>query len=363
MSAARSPILTQLAKVEAEMAVPIATLAALLDQPPARWDATAIGQTWARVDALRPSLQKQSKTLAGARRDKPQDRAGRVRKRAEISAHQRLRHDLGLWNTMKEIILRHAKAPSSPLDLTLRRNHGDRLDHMIYTALHRLANAEDHSDAGQSAGHFSDIAMPIKSFDLMMGAAFRLMAARGRTQGLRFLDIGCGGGTKVLAATRYFDQCSGLEYDAGFAAAAQKTLAGLAPAARVIHGDALAYDGYGECDVIYAYRPITEDARLADLYARVVAQARPGTLLIAAYGTYPALRPEIPIEAGHVIGPIYAPGLSTEAARTWRDDAAYTDPLEASRPLGAFRSDSLWQPILQVARYVGGLRDDPLFGP
>lgn len=105
----------------------------------------------------------------------------------------------------------------------------------------------------------------------------------------RFLDVGCGIGEKVFLAyvLGVFTQCDGLEYDAQTAAVAEflfKQLGGAeAYPLQVIRGDALAFDHYGDYDVIYMYRPLNDRERMRQLVARIAEQLRPQAVLCDVY--------------------------------------------------------------------------------
>lgn len=99
----------------------------------------------------------------------------------------------------------------------------------------------------------------------------------GPAGGRRFLDVGCGIGTKLAVA--YFlgwGDLTGIELRADYAA----TASFVCPEAEVIVADAMEWDGFDAFDVVYMYRPFVDDADQAALEARIVAQARPGTTLV-----------------------------------------------------------------------------------
>lgn len=154
-----------------------------------------------------------------------------------------------------------------------------------------------------SNGLHGDIPLPMTRFVHLIRAAGRLLRAMDRPEPWSFVDVGCGLGLKLLAAQELFDRLTGVEIDAATAARASRLLAtarrnraaaeasptpwltGTLPPARatVRHGDALDFDGYGDFDVIYAYRPIAEPIARAVLEHRMVTMARPGALLILPY--------------------------------------------------------------------------------
>ncbi len=102
------------------------------------------------------------------------------------------------------------------------------------------------------------------------------------TPGDRFLDIGAGVGTKMTLARELFGlDVHGVERVPEYVAQARSQ--GL----EVTEADALAWDGYGEFDLIFFNRPFFDVARQADLERRVWAAMKPGAVVIGANLLYP----------------------------------------------------------------------------
>jgi 2-polyprenyl-3-methyl-5-hydroxy-6-metoxy-1,4-benzoquinol methylase len=179
--------------------------------------------------------------------------------------------------------------------------------------MHRALGDADHArDPALDQSHV-DIAYPISQAVALMHAAQRILLAQDRPAPFRFLDVGCGGGTKLLAAASMFHQVCGLELDPIYLEQARRLLA-LARQGRcqVEAGDALTYDGYGRFDVIYLYEPIREAEPELALERRIFAQCRPGCVVIA---------PHPPFEmrfAGHGLSrltdKLYVAGIAPQAA-------------------------------------------------
>lgn len=131
-------------------------------------------------------------------------------------------------------------------------------------------------------GHHGDLPYPSTDFLRYAMAARRICLAMDK-HSPAFLDVGCGIGLKVFQAAEIFAQADGLEYEADHAATGQAMMQrGGWPNARIVQGDALTFDRYGDYDVLYVYKPMYGDA-LQQMEARLIALARPGTLLIAPY--------------------------------------------------------------------------------
>jgi len=98
---------------------------------------------------------------------------------------------------------------------------------------------------------------------------------------LKFLDVGCGIGTKALLASHFFD-AYGLEINPPYAQKAIKLLGN----DKIIQDDALKFDKYGDFDVIYAYQPMLNSLKLFD---KIAEQAKPNAIFLGFFGDYPPL--------------------------------------------------------------------------
>jgi hypothetical protein len=131
-------------------------------------------------------------------------------------------------------------------------------------------------------GHHGDLPYSNADFLRYAMAARRICLAMDKPSPW-FLDVGCGIGLKVFQAAEMFAQADGLEYESGHAAIGQTMMQrGGWPTARIFQADALTFDHYGDYDVLYVYKPMYGPA-LEQMEARLIGQARPGTLLIAPY--------------------------------------------------------------------------------
>lgn len=200
----------------------------------------------------------------------------------------------------------------------------------VHVALNRVVNPEPQDAAAEGLGCFADIPLPPSRFMAHAHAAYRVALAQRRPQPARFLDVGCGGGIKVLLAAEFFPCADGLEYDAGYAATARRVLdrAGRVPS-QVILADALTFDGYGDYDVLYFYQPMKSPEGLIALEQRIARCARPGTILIAPYGMF-SDRAES-LGCGRVDGAVYLAGTSARDAERIRRKARHIG-VEIPRP-------------------------------
>ena len=130
-------------------------------------------------------------------------------------------------------------------------------------------------------GCFPDIGLHAGRFMHCIHLAHRILLARKHVSPVRFIDIGCGGGLKVAMAAQVFARSEGLDYDAGYVAAAERAFLGMgATRCHAFEADGISFDHYGDYDVLYFFKPMYEPALYA-LEARVVEDAPPVAIIIA----------------------------------------------------------------------------------
>jgi SAM-dependent methyltransferase len=342
--------LTRMHDAQAQALVETTRLANELGKPASQRDAAVVMAGWQRIDRMRRAMNMIFRQAAKGDRDDKSPANSERRAASRYIRHFRAR--MNYWDTMADCIARHVAASDTPLELYRSENASDEMLTLLADALHKVANTNAQSEAQKDEGMFADIPLPVQSFDQLMLVAYRLLVARGRSMGARFMDVGCGGGTKVLAASPYFSHSVGLEYDPAYVRAAQKLLGLVASeTCEVLEGDALTFEGYGAYDVIYFYRPLRDDARLRQMEARIIEQADPGTIIIAPYNT--ALAPHQGWTCAQVIAPIFITGLAQAQVDVWHEDAVRTAPDRVKRPADMHFQTGFWTPLLEVAHYNG----------
>lgn len=183
-------------------------------------------------------------------------------------------------NTPALPIIAKAPASDSPTGLQLFSYQGAFYRLHDYLSPPR-PNPEDY------IGRHNDIPLQFTLFVRLMQLARRSARALGTQGPLSFLDVGCGVGLKVLQATQFFEIAQGLEYDGTRSVVADRLVHHPRRVKdRAFQADALEYDGYGGFDVIYAYKPLSSVELLMQMEARIIAQARPGTVLVMPYAEF-----------------------------------------------------------------------------
>lgn len=114
--------------------------------------------------------------------------------------------------------------------------------------------------------------MPLPLVDFLAG----LEAARAAAKGRRYLEVGCGIGTKLAIAALLGLDAHGIDWDERYVAIARH----LCPEATIEVADARAYE-YGAFDVVYSYRPFVDEAAQIELERHLADSMRPGSVLFA----------------------------------------------------------------------------------
>ena len=214
--------------------------------------------------------------------------------------------------------------------------------------LHRLVIPPQQSEAAVALGCYPDIPLGSVSFMSHAHVAYRAALAQKRTRPLRFLDVGCGGGIKVLLAAGLFDEAVGFDYDAAYVDAAQASFARMgAQRCQAFRGNGLEFEDYAGFDVIYLFKPMSDPGALARLEARIVDDARPGTIVIAPYQEF-FLRHE-----GHnchrLQGAVYITAQSEAAVRELHAEACRMGPDVRSPDCGVHQAHPQWLRALFMA--------------
>ena len=219
----------------------------------------------------------------------------------------------------------------------------------LLDTLRGVLNTADQAEDARDKGCFADIAFPHTGFTAHVHAAHRVALAQSLRHPPRFLDVGCGGGLKLLAARVWFQTADGLEYDPGYAEAARGLIDRSGTGGcRVIEADGLSWTGYDGYDVIYFYRPMRDNDLLRALETQILAHARPGALIIAPYKMFAYRFAELGCAA--LADGLYVKGLAPRAATALRRRAELIGPVPSVAPP---RAPSIWDPILEASRRNG----------
>jgi SAM-dependent methyltransferase len=287
------------------------------------------------------------------------DRAGMIALRREwgvASAQSNLlRVELNQWSLMRDMVRRQVAQRRKRIPLYEKQPSGlaqvqAAASDDVFDWLHAVLNSEQQTEDAYESGCFADIALPNSVFHKHLHAAYRVLLAKGQTDRMRFLDVGCGGGLKVLSALRYFKEADGLDFQQSYVDSACHLLdRAKAKAARAFQADALTFEGYGDYEIIYFYRPIRDNAKIIEMERRIVDLAKPGTLLIAPYCGFAERSKEL--KCGRVAGQVYMAKTSQRQADQWRRRAEQTGVAVAYAE--EKRVPTIWTPLLEASRQSG----------
>ncbi|MEM9247856.1 MAG: hypothetical protein AAGB05_04055 [Pseudomonadota bacterium] len=343
-------------KLEERLARDVAAFSDLLAPLPAERDADQVQEAWNAMASARRRFALFLKRWAD--RARPGAGADRRAKAAELAmraSQAQLRH----WGRF-ETITRAQLAPQRRvlIEATTARDGDpevtDQVVALFLDAVHNLANpmAYAQSETASRLGFHRDIPFPMMSFSKMLAGGYRVCLAQRRAHPVRFLDVGSGGGTKVLAAMICFDRCEGLEYEESYVAPGSALLTALAPdRCGLLHGDGLTFDGYGGYDVIYYFRPIANSELMLQLEDRILEQARPGTVLLAASGM--AAQDWTQKNVQKIAEQIYVTGISATEAERLRDAAEQMGTMVPGYTQRSHGDLGYWQPLYEACAQNG----------
>jgi len=348
------------AALEERLAEDIARLSEQLEPFPEERDEAALDEAWTRASFSRGKL---ARFLRGGLQDINASGVTGSYQRHQVRLARKdfktMKTRLNLWTRLRPVVAAQLLARRRELIVHDFRSSIELkiLDHVMnlfFDSMHRLANPKAHtqSDAAKSLGCHRDIPLPMDRFSLLIGAAHRLCLAQQRPRPLRFLDVGSGGGTKVLAAATCFEFCDGLEYDEFAVTEGRRFLEMLQPErCKLIQGDALQFSDYGSYDVIYFYRPLKHTPLNAELEDRIISQARPGTVLLNAGDTCFDDLAERGVQ--ELMYQVFVTGMTGDQARELVNIAEYMGPMVPPFRSPPVTGEGYWRPLLEVSARNG----------
>lgn len=265
------------------------------------------------------------------------------------------RGELNRWHDVKDLVHTQSKVRRQKLysdDSKLPATTAAQLlaSDDVFNWLHAIFNPSPQTEEAREYGCFPDIGLSNADFHAHLHAAYRVCLARRQAAPIRFLDVGCGAGLKVYSALRYFDEAQGLDLDPAYIEAGKRFLAMDQKAnAKVFEQDALSFDGYDAFDVIYFYRPMSDDRMLVELEKSIADAARPGTVLVAPYVGFSERHADL--GCGKVAGSVYLADTSQKEADAWRRKAERTGHFIIKEQPSVPRT--IWSPLFDVSRANG----------
>lgn len=346
--------MSELMKIEAELTLLTKQLADFLSLPPADRSTPAFAKIWRPISRfrvkLRSALQEEGSILSDPRYRNAQQ-SEMAQRLSYNDAHRRLR----LWPSIEDMVNKQVtpvrtQLVPKPADY-MEGAHNRYVNH-LYAALHTLALPSAEAMMNLISDAHPDIALPATHFEALMHAAYRICLAQGRDTPPRFLDVGCGGGTKIWAALPFFPKACGLENNPTQVKVGAAAMAKLnAPEGCIMEADARRFTNYANYDVIYFYRPLKDPVGLKEMEDQIMAQAKPGTLLIAPYLGFSAEQGD---DRCSMIAPsIYVAGMAPYQVEALRDRAEMIGTEAPKHNSAADASLGYWRSLVEVSRRNG----------
>lgn len=241
--------------------------------------------------------------------------------------------------------------PPLPLydDAPLADKTSDSLIRMMdqaLTMMDSVINPVAQGDAAYDLGCFPDIRLKPQEFMAHALAAYRVMLAAGYYNKARFLDVGCGGGGKVMMASQFFARADGIEIDPGYAEAARQLVANCdLPSSEIFEENAIEFEGYENYEVVYFYQPMRATEGLLELERQIVSRVRPGTVLIAPYLNFRTRSEKLGFR--HLDGHLFIAGADEDMIDQIRS-AAETTGVTVRRDLVVNPWGEVWHPAMHA---------------
>jgi hypothetical protein len=346
--------MSELEKIEAELAQLTKQLADFLSLPSTERSTPGFAKIWRPISryrvTLRTALQEQGSILSDPRyRDANKSE---MELRVDYNAaHRRLR----LWPSVEDMVNKQitpirTQLMPQPSDY-MEGAHNRYVNH-LYSALHTLALPAAEAMMNLLPDAHPDIALPATHFEALMHASYRICLAQGRSAPPRFLDVGCGGGTKIWAALPFFPNACGLENNPTQVKVGAAAMAKLnAPEHCIMEADARCFDDYSSYDVIYFYRPLRDADGLTEMENQIMAQARPGTILIAPYLGFSAEQDDD--RCSKIAPSIYVAGIAPYQAEALRERAEMIGTEAPGHDSAADAALGYWRPLIEASRRNG----------
>ena len=333
-------------------------LAAELDKPVSTRSIPKCNETWAALASARPKLNKIFHDLSRLDPEVKRPKGVVARKASVLQRELKMaRKRLNSWKRIEAIVREQCNPEKTDLrslrpqflaPMTIEGAISD----LFIDSFHKFANPNPQGDDGYDHDCFADIPLPMNYFAALISVAYRVCLAQKRARPMRFLDVGSGGGTKVLAATTCFEICHGLEYDKAYADAGAHMLNCVMPKRCTnIHGDGLTFEDYSDYDVIYFYRPMRNFDLLRQMEKRIIETSRPGTVIVAPYDIVRDNKGDL--GCIEISDSVFVTGITEEEAETLREEASYIG--NGVLPVQDLEGEAIgyWRELLRVSAANG----------
>lgn len=160
-----------------------------------------------------------------------------------------------------------------------------RIENLLAAQLSCPEHHERFSGCGDRNGSWAYVPLETDTFIEML--TFIQKREKEKFQWMKFLDVGCGLGSKVWLANRMGMEAHGIDFCKGYVEMAKDIFDGECRIT-IKKKNALRFKEYDQYDVIYMYQPIANAVDMAKLMKRVATKMKPGAYFFGRlYGVNP----------------------------------------------------------------------------
>lgn len=151
----------------------------------------------------------------------------------------------------------------------------------------------EQSEESRKYGCFQYVSFDENKFFLQMSKVIKTLEILGCRGRAKFLDVGCGIGTKVFLASSLFTKADGIEFDDNYITIAREIVKGsqinLVQNISLFKRDALSFSYYSHYDIIYLYRPFHDSEKQNKLEEKITCNAKENTIIVGTLCNFYAL--------------------------------------------------------------------------
>lgn len=140
------------------------------------------------------------------------------------------------------------------------------------------------TDEAKEYGCFQYVSYNEKKFFSQISKVMQILSMLNKRNKARFIDVGCGIGTKVFLASTLFSEAHGIEIDDNYITTGLNIIKHCSPEytsnLSLKKRDALQFSHYRDYDVIYIYRPFHNVEKQNELEEKITRGAQENTVIV-----------------------------------------------------------------------------------
>jgi len=157
-------------------------------------------------------------------------------------------------------------------------------------------------------GSFQYVSYNGRKFLDLLQKTLQTISIINETQNTKFIDVGCGIGTKVFLASGMFSEAHGIELDENYISVGLNIMkhssVKFTDNILLMKKDALEFTNYVDYNVIYLYRPFHDDKKQNKLENKIASEAKENSVIISPlcnfYNLNEEIRPKMIFNNGYI---------------------------------------------------------------